>query len=370
MVICFNCSPETKRILDRLLAEGEYRDYGEVISVSVANLEVLQQRLAHEGALVIEPPTYQPHDRPSVKLTEERYQALARQNPKRGSIQVPDLFALQEVDEPPCEARVPTGPILKHEHVPVEKWIFGQYNRLLPLKVSCRGLANLLLAHPTGVELEVVGPLIAKGAAELAEWLAKHESRFGIHRDEALSTAFPSGGQRAEKSLIRFQTQFVAASTRSGDLSGLPADLKLVGHVGDSTRRIALTDAGWRYALERNPLLENEQQSPAQKFSLNEQELLLTHIASEVEVEDFAYRAILQALEDGATSPGDLDEALAGEAEGKNKVTGAFLSTQRSGAVSRMSDLGLIMRIRNGVKVSYVATPRGLSYSSSAVKAL
>jgi hypothetical protein len=34
----------------------------------------------------------------------------------------------------------------------------------------------------------------------------------------------------------------------------------------------------------------------------------------------------------------------------------AFLTTQRAGVISRMADLGLVTRTRNGPNVTYVAT--------------
>jgi hypothetical protein len=40
----------------------------------------------------------------------------------------------------------------------------------------------------------------------------------------------------------------------------------------------------------------------------------------------------------------------------------SFLASQRSGAVSRMSDLGLIERRREGVRVFYAATEDGVVF--------
>ncbi len=40
----------------------------------------------------------------------------------------------------------------------------------------------------------------------------------------------------------------------------------------------------------------------------------------------------------------------------------AFLSTQRAGAISRMTDLGLVVRVREGLRVAYVASHFGKQY--------
>ena len=44
--------------------------------------------------------------------------------------------------------------------------------------------------------------------------------------------------------------------------------------------------------------------------------------------------------------------------------TRAFLTTQRAGVISRMSDLGLVQRLREGIKVKYVLSARGSEFLS------
>ena len=70
------------------------------------------------------------------------------------------------------------------------------------------------------------------------------------------------------------------------------------------------------------------------------------------------------AISDGADSPEKLDAVLKGylSARTEKPFTDAFLTTQRSGVISRMSDLGLIDRVREGIRVTYVVTNRGTLY--------
>jgi hypothetical protein len=95
----------------------------------------------------------------------------------------------------------------------------------------------------------------------------------------------------------------------------------------------------------------------------------LDHISGSVPAEDFAYRAILAAVDAGAKTPGELDTALKQyvSADANQTLTESFLATQRSGAVSRMADLGLITRKRGGVKVSYLTTDLGKQYAEDKV---
>ena len=55
MVICFRCSPDTKRLLDQAVRESGYADYAAVIEAAVANLAVLERSVSR-GALVVESP--------------------------------------------------------------------------------------------------------------------------------------------------------------------------------------------------------------------------------------------------------------------------------------------------------------------------
>jgi hypothetical protein len=53
----------------------------------------------------------------------------------------------------------------------------------------------------------------------------------------------------------------------------------------------------------------------------------------------------------------------------KDGVSDSFVTTQRSGLMSRMADLALVTRARDGVRVSYVITESGSSYAARAVAA-
>jgi hypothetical protein len=51
------------------------------------------------------------------------------------------------------------------------------------------------------------------------------------------------------------------------------------------------------------------------------------------------------------------------------KLSQSFLASQRSGAVSRMSDLNLVSRVRDGIRVSYVLTDEGTAFLDRMAKA-
>jgi hypothetical protein len=248
------------------------------------------------------------------------------------------------------------------QEIPLDRWVFGQYNRLLPAKASCRALAHLVCEEPRGVLLEEAAQQIAEKAAVLGELLGRHDLEHKIGRDHKLSTAFPSVDKEA--SLQRFATQFVASVNSRGQVSGLLMDLKLVNSNGSGATRLKPTTVGWQFATMPNPVLDGMQETPIHKFSDDERDFLLKHIARSVPAEDFAYRAVLSAIEDGADSPDAVGLALRRyiPKSDERRMSESFASSQRSGAISRMTDLSLLQRIREGVRVSYVLTDTGRRY--------
>ena len=65
---------------------------------------------------------------------------------------------------------------------------------------------------------------------------------------------------------------------------------------------------------------------------------------------------------DGSDTPDKLRAALEAREPGISKGKSAFLATQRSGAISRMNDLSLLYRDRDGVRVKYIITDDGRAY--------
>jgi hypothetical protein len=248
--------------------------------------------------------------------------------------------------------------------VPVDKWVFGQYNRLLPAKASCRALAHLTQDDAAGLDVEETATMIGKEAWELGEYLARLDIQYGIPRDESLATAFPSSDRDAHKGCLRFANQFVAGVTKNAQLWGLLYELKLINSSDRENHKMKLTEPGWELGTFWNAVLDHPGDGPPEKFTHEEIDFLLAHIRSSVKGEDEAYRLILRLVSHGANSPRELDKELKEfvSSDPNKPIKDSFISTQRSGAVSRMADLGLLVRKRDGVKVQYLVSERGQQY--------
>jgi hypothetical protein len=363
MIICIECTAKTKDDLDNLLQIGGYRDYSEAVALAVSNQLLLHRSaksLRGAGGITVSEKgpvrNVGSAEVPSVRTDGDEKHVSA--------VEIPSLFRIVESEvRPGNTAPFPNDAFVRGQKITIDRWIFGQHNKLLPLKASTRALANLSLHQEGGVPLVQAATEIAMVSETLGTYLRRIDQDLGLVREESLSTAFPSGATDINKSRLRFSNQFVGALNTRGQLRGLPIDLKLVNYRNPKDPKLLLTEAGWTFASLANPILDRVADT-GKKLSEGEGAFLIQHIRENVPVEDFAIRAVLAAIEAGARNPDDLDSALREYMPDRNDepFSPAFLSTQRAGVISRMTDLGLVVREREGVRVAYVASQLGRSY--------
>lgn len=378
MIVCINCKPETKAKIDDLLAKNLYRDYSELIATAIDSLWILEQEVAEKGTLVIGEQSALPtelaaspsKETPKPSKTSKSMSAPIPLNmsPKNSPspvtsarLFIPELFLADGLDSlSVTTVDVPAIGKLE-EPFTLDCWLFGQYNKLLPIKANCRALLRIAAESPDGPSLEQVASQIAEAGAQLGDYLANHDRRYQIQRDDALATAFPRSGPEADKSRARYANQFVGGVNSQGDLSGMLWEYRMAALALGAGARLMPTEPAVQFSRLTNPVLDSCQTDPAQKFSPEETAFLLDHIREHVPVEAYAFRTLIRAIAEGAVTPDKLDEALRVHvpAETNRSLSPSFLTSQRSGALSRMADLGLIARERKGVRVSYIVTEQG-----------
>ncbi len=363
MIVCINCNAATKATMDSLLYEGHYRDYSELIEIAVENLRILNREVSEKGDLVIgqdSAPRYVPGGLP---LAEGAMQINDRKR-KPVTVGIPELFLSRGLDELSVVTIEATPTEYTEKIFTLDRWLFGQYNKLLPAKVNCRALVRLTAGKENGVPLDTAAAQIAEAAALLGDYMADHDRRHQIGRDDALATAFPRSGHDAEKSRVRYANQFIGSVNTQNALSGLLWDYHLAGLASENGLFLLPTEQAIQLSRLKNPILDDCQTGPAQKFSEEERAFLLEHIRSSVPVEAFAFITLIQAIINGADTPNKLNEALHElvPSDSNRALSPSFLTSQRSGALSRMSDLCLIARVRRGVKVTYTITQDGEAF--------
>lgn len=339
MVICFNATKEAHQALVRLHATGRYSDVSAVISTALCNLEVLDTATQASGGSVINPVTSLS---PSPSTAPE------------WSGWSPELLKQPKMPfETDRFLAVSSAVVMPKELLPPKQWPWGQFNKIFPVKMTCRATLNLLLQNP-GIKITDAALSVTRCAAEFGRSLRSADEASHRRRDEAFAAALPSEPDPAEKSFIRFAEQFVYGMG-SFSATSYPLMLRLVDSASGNLR---LTAAGLRFAELTNPLLDGNPLQSAEKFSEQELTFLHEHIRSGVPSERSALVAVLTAVKQGAVNPEAVDAFLRQLFPTESKeLSDPFLATQRTGAISRAVELKLLRRERNGVRVSYLLEP-------------
>ena len=225
--------------------------------------------------------------------------------------------------------------------------VFGQVNRLLPLKLACRWLANSAKRDGHWPRYEIISDKLADDAGTIGSLLEQWDSKNERKRDELLSTGLPRRGNSASRD--RFLSQFVARVTRSGEI--YPATICQYQLARFDESAIALTEQGLAFSCLTNPILDQRDKQATATLAPEESAFLAGHILEWVTTERDDMRVILNAIAEGRRTPSDLTEAI------RNRFppewSDSVFQTHTSGLVSRLGELRLLRRAWQGRNVNY-----------------
>ncbi len=323
----------------KLIDEGRYSDLSSFIVASIENQLTLEKSDIERGTVLVE------------DIREWKGKGRPSLSPKISDGQR-DYSGVQSVEYPEWKGR-------GEEH-----WLWGQINKILPIKFATRLLANEVSI--TG-ELPLLEKFRNKAAAEartfglsLQEVDETEEHAWG----EQLSTAFPIS-DKVDRALARFGSQFVGYVRGDGEISGALVELKFGNVIGrDRDARIGLTRAGLKFAQLANPVLDERDYS--RPLSEAEIDFYLDHIARRVPWEAAAFKVILRIINDGITGREEVNREISKRLA--VKWTAAQVNTERAGTMARMFQLGLLDRERDGIRVDYRVTDRGMRWLRSATR--
>lgn len=232
-------------------------------------------------------------------------------------------------------------------------WIWGMVNRVFPLKLTARVCAGLCVDGPTPIE-----SLQARSVAcaqLIGKVLKADDDEAGRRRNEARSVGFPLRKPLARAGQ-RYADHFAGRVSSDGTYVGGVFEVGLVGPVEASSRLVAPTEVGWRFALLENPVLDGTTLG-AQNLSTDESRLYLREVATSVGPERSAFLSILAVLATGPVDPQQL--AARTTPTTAASVAPSVGDTARAGAVGRLIDLGAAERRAQGRSASLSITDLG-----------
>jgi len=295
--------------------------------------------------------------------TDENVDSDSETSTSRDLLNIPKTSATS-----PSAKTAAAQPLLKPEasgvktapvgNVPRPSYLWGQYNRLFPVKIVVRVAANL--CGQNGFEFVPLGELqeiSAEIAREMGRIILRKDRLLGRKRGTIISAALPIGKDQ-DKAKTRFKNQFVGYLARSR-VEGAAPTLKFLNIMRNEKNvvQVGITDLGLRFSSLLNPIIDRDDYSTA--FSPEEIEFLLDHFASEVPAEAKLIQLILAGVKRGVATPEELNGLMRSYNAGWNKSEAIAM---RSGIVSRVSELGLLERRKDGVKVTYLLSGPGNKY--------
>lgn len=230
-----------------------------------------------------------------------------------------------------------------------DNWLFGQINRVFPIKFGLRMLLILLQDKGQWLPLEYFHDKAAENARSFGNLLEGIDDTRKNKRSEKLSVGFPTG--TITKSLDRYKSQFLGYKkpTSGKNVGALPI-LKFVEIIknNDDEYSIGVTEPGILFGLLQNTYLDKL--DGIKTITEKEATFYIDHIINFVPSESDAVNIVLKLINNGINRPNQIDENISGMFPEwtENQVT-----TNRSGVLGRIWDLGLINKERDGLKVSY-----------------
>jgi hypothetical protein len=233
-----------------------------------------------------------------------------------------------------------------------------QYNRLFPLKIVMRVAANLLLnrtglTNGTDDDSETVwNPIflddlrtecakVAKYAKKRMQWIDNNK---GTDFGSWFSVALTDGSKKQDE---RFMVQFVGSVRNKGQ--GLPFEIGFLDV--DPDGEVKITELGLQFTLEENPIIDQQDGwKDGISFTESERKILLHGINSNLEGEMELIEAVLDAVKSGKKTPTDIEKILIEMSYSETEA-----SVVRTGLMARMTELGLVNRIKKGRNVFYEA---------------
>jgi len=226
--------------------------------------------------------------------------------------------------------------------------LWGMNNRIAPVKFSLRILASLLNENNSSwVAYHEVQNHIENVAPRIKDYLDELDELFNRKRGEKLSVAFPSDDRNSIK---RFLNQYLGSiSKKTKSPGGLLHDLCFISlrEKNDGRIEIGLTEYGWKFCELMSPLLDiavgkaNYIENP---LSEDELRFLVNHLAKCRPGELEFLRQVAKLVKSGINSPPPLTDSVENYLKdiGYEPLTKAVVTTMRVGAISKLTELGVV----------------------------
>ncbi|HKR06624.1 MAG TPA: hypothetical protein VJY62_18465 [Bacteroidia bacterium] len=254
----------------------------------------------------------------------------------------------------------PSGIVLTSaDNEPKQMWIWGQINKILPVKIGLRVLYKEL-ENDKYIEMDNFLNKALQFAVKINYAIQNYEIKLSKTRSEKISAGLPD---MEKKSQTRYKSQFLVYSRKDSLLDGAMSLLKFI-NVDIESRKgkilLGLTQSGVEFAEISNPSLDNS--SFEQSLSQEEIDYYLKHIKTNVPNEHNAIKWLLNKINEGFNEREAIKKEMKNEFQELWNASDAVINTQRAGLTSRITELRLLDKEKNGIYVIYHVSDSGKSF--------
>jgi hypothetical protein len=267
----------------------------------------------------------------------------------------------------PAKISIITSPtfenlVFKAQKIPEDKtWIWGQINKIFPVKLGLRILHESLHGEET-LSLNQFLENVSNKASICAEILRNYEEKHNKNRSEKISAGLPS---HDDSSKSRYKFQFIAYQRKDGLLDGAMALMRFCNIIKKNNKlMIGMTEEGLSFSLLKNPIIDESNFD----ISLSHEESLfyVNHAKEKIKGEYNAMKWMMSAIKRGCVDRESLNlELINNYSNIWGDVSSAVINTQRAGLTARMFELGLLEKEKNGIHVIYRPGRNADKYLSS-----
>ncbi|MFO7846792.1 MAG: hypothetical protein R6V27_09545 [Balneolaceae bacterium] len=339
--------------INKLIDKKRYNSVAQFISVAIENQLYLESTEIDEKS----------KSRGNIFLDENRFKEERSSIPNYDNIEISIKNSNPETVNPPENNQIVIFPSGQIE----DCWLWGQINRIFPIKLGLKVLLSKLKNNAwIGLnEFKNEAAVIAGKYRQMIDELSSHKdlNKREIAAGLPIYPTKTGDNLKVENSMNRYKNQFLAFKRYNDEkLSGALIDLrfanvKSVQKEHEEKELIGITEAGLKFAKLFNPIMNK--QISGETLSGDEKDFYINHIRENHIGEYNATIWMLEKLKNGFSSRSSLNEELEKDYNNRWNLKKEVVNTQRAGLTARMTELGLIDKIKKGITVKYLLSEYG-----------
>lgn len=350
MIVMFNLNPATYKAIKDLVDKGMYDSIENFVEIALSN----QLQLEKQGISTT--------SKNKMPLASTEIDEVGKLRPTR--MQLGTQTFTQSLAIPNGNVSLPTLQSKPTSKEARESPIWGQINRLVPIKFVLRLLANQIV--PSGndrIDLKRFSADVAE-IATLARMHIEKKDKAKRIRGEELYVSFSQKEPGSQQRFVNFYVgKLPSGKWTDGILTGL--GLATIEQTEEGAVVIGLTEEGKHLALLRSPLVDDfliEGKQIENPFSDEEVKFLLKHLESLRPGEYEYLNSVLRFVKDGANTPtllqGKISEYLKDRLVGVG-VSAKVANTMQVGAIGRLVEMRLLRIEKDAQRSKYWVTDNG-----------